>query len=245
MNAPLPLPPKWHAAERGNGFEVPVFNRAGQTIGFRQSLSMVCALNARFARPVQIEVRPFLQPISDEAEVNLQILLMRAGVFRDGRPDWAWAPLEQAYAHFGIGSGNRRWAYLEETIATVLPVEFTGVTLSGRILYRDGLRVSAYGIAYEIRDRFRYVAFRAGDRYGHVSEGAGWTRATALADARRRCDRRLDATIATPGLMRALAEHGFGSLEICVAGNLAMLPEEIREYEDEYWDYQGERLGWW
>ena len=76
--------------------------------------------------------------------------------------------------------------------------------------------------------------------------GAGWTREAALADARRRCDvGEIEAVIATPGLLRALGELGFGSLGICVSGFLAMLWDEVNAYEDEFWDYHGERLGWW
>ena len=247
MSAPRPLPPLGHMDEPGDGFDVPVYNRADQVIGYRQSLQTLRALNVEFAQTLHLDVRPFREPIAPGAEANLRLLLMRAGVFSDGRPEWAWAPLEQAHRHFGIGAAGRyRWSLYEELIETVLPDEFLGVDVSGRTLWLDGLRVRAYNMTYQIRDRFRYVAFRLDDRNRHIAEGAGWTSEAALADGRRRWrGGSLDATVATPGLMRRLAEHGLGSLGICVSGGLAMLWEEGRKYEDEYWDYHWERLNWW
>ena len=244
MSAPRPLPPAAHADERGDGFDVEVCNRAGQVIGYRQSLQTLRALDVELEHPLHLDVRPFRQPIAPGAEANLRLLLMRTGVFRDRRPDWAWAPLEQADGHFGIGAvGCYRWSHYEELIETVLPDEFLGVDVSGRTLRSDGLRVRAYGMTYEIRDRFRYVAFHLDERNSHIAQGAGWTPEEALADGRRRWrGRSLDATAATPGLMRALAEHGFGSLGICVSGGLAMLWDEVGKYDDEYWDYHWEWL---
>ena len=71
--------------------------------------------------------------------------------------------------------GRCQWSLYEELIETVLPDEFLGVDVSGRTLWRDGLRVRAYNMSYQIRDRFRYVAFRLDDRNSHIAEGAGWT----------------------------------------------------------------------
>ena len=247
-DAPRPLPPYAHAAEPGDGFDVPVYNRAGEIIGYRQSVQALRTSNIVSAPRLDIEVRPFRQPISRGAEANLRLLLMRAGAFRDGRPDWAWAPLEQAAHHFRIGAPRRTSPpFFDELVDTVLPDEFIGVDVTGRHLNHDGLRVSAFGMVYEIRDRFRSVAFRLDEATSsHIALGAGWTREDALADARRRQRReRIEATVATPGLLRALGEHGFGHLGICVSGFFAMLWEEVREYEDEYWDHHGQRLGWW
>ena len=81
----------------------------------------------------------------------------------------------------------------------------------------------------------------------HIAEGAGWNREAAPADARRRCrDARIEAFIASPGLLRALGEHGFGgSLGICDSGFLATVWEGVNAYDDEFWDYHGHRAGWW
>ena len=97
MSAPRPLPPLGHMDEPGDGFDVPVY---------RQSLQTLRALNVEFAQTLHLDVRPFREPIAPGAEANLRLLLMRAGVFSDGRPDWAWAPLEQAHRHFGIGAAG-------------------------------------------------------------------------------------------------------------------------------------------
>ena len=246
-DAPRPLPPDAHAAEPGDGFDVPVYNRAGEIIGYRQNLQALRVSDIESAPRLDIEPRPFRQPIGAGADANLRLLLARAGVFRDGRPEWAWAPLEQAAHHFRIGATRRTGPPdFDELVATVLPDEFTGVDVTGRRLSREALRVSAFGMTYEIRDRFRFVAFRLYETNRHIALGAGWTREAALADARRRWPRgQIEATIATPGLLRALGEHGFGSLGICVCGFLAMRWEEVSEYQDEFWDYHGERLGWW
>ena len=247
-DAPRPLPPYAHAAEPGDGFDVPVYNRAGEIIGYRQSVQALRTSNIVSAPRLDLDVRPFRQPIAPGAEANLRLLLARAGLFRDGRPDWAWAPLEQAHRLFRIGAPRGTGPPdFDELVDTVLPREFLGVDVSGRHLQRDGLRVSAFGMTYEIRDRFRYVAFHLDEATSsHIALGAGWTREDALADAGRRRRRgQIEATVATPGLLRTLGEHGFGHLGICVSGWLAMLWDEVREYEDEHWDYHGERLGWW
>ena len=44
-DAPRPLPPYAHAAEPGDGFDVPVYNRAGEIIGYRQSVQAIRASN--------------------------------------------------------------------------------------------------------------------------------------------------------------------------------------------------------
>ena len=249
-DAPRPLPPDAHADEPGDGFDVPVYNRAGEIIAYRQSLQALRTSNVEPVPRLSLECRPFRQPIGAGAEVNLRLLLARAGIVGDGRPDWAWAPLEQANHLFGIGAPRRSYSpFFDELVDTILPPEFFGVKVSGRHLFREGLRVSAFGKTYEIRDRFRFVAFRLNEKNRHIALGAGWTQEEALDDARQRWDyehlERIDAAVATPGLLRALGEHGFGHINICVSGFLAMLWNEVQEYEDEYWDYQGERLGWW
>ena len=212
MSAPRPLPPaRAHADEPGDGFDVPVYNRADQVIGYRQSLQTLRALERGIRAPAAPRRAPVPRADRSRRRSELRLLLMRAGVFSDGRPEWAWAPLEQAHRHFGISAAGRyRWSLYEELIETVLPDEFLGVDVSGRTLRSDGLRVRAYGMTYEIRDRFRYVAFHLDERNSHIAQGAGWTPEEALADGRRRWrGRSLDATAATPGLIRALAEHGF------------------------------------
>ena len=78
-DAPRPLPPYAHAAEPGDGFDVPVYNRAGEIIGYRQSVQALRTSNIVSAPRLDIEVRPFRQPISRGAEANLRLLLMRAG----------------------------------------------------------------------------------------------------------------------------------------------------------------------
>ena len=247
-DAPRPLPPDAHADEPGDGFDVPVYNRAGEIIAYRQSLQVLRRSSVECVPRLDLEFRPFRQPIGAGAEVNLRLLLARAGIVGDGRPDWAWAPLEQAHRHFGVGAkqNRQRGAIFDELVDTILPDEFIGADVSGRHLFREGLRVSAFRMTYEIRDRFRFVAFRLDNRNRHIALGAGWTQQDALDDARRQWEReRIDATIATPGLLRALGEHGFGHINICVSGFLAMLWDEVGEYEDEHWDYHGERLGWW
>ncbi len=248
-DAPIPLPPYAHAADPGDGFDIPVYNRAGEIIGYRQNLQALRVSDIESSPRLGVEPRPFREPIGAGAEKNLRLLLTRAGVFRDGGPDWAWAPLEQAAHHFRIGALRRTGPPdFDELVSTVLPDEFMGVHLSGRRLRRDCLSVSAFGMTYEIRDRFRYVAFRLDEESSsHIAEGAGWTREDALSDARRHCaGAKIEAVVATPGLLRVLGEHGFGgSLGICVSGFLAMLWDEVNTYEDEFWDYHGERLGWW
>ena len=215
----------------------------------RQNAQILRASNIASPPRLGVEFRPFRQPIGAGAEDNLRLLLARAGVFRDGRPDWAWAPLEQANRLFGVGAPHRTGPPdFEEMVSTVLTDEFMGVDVTGRHLSRDGLTVSAFGMTYEFRDRFRYVAFRLDEESNsHIAEGAGWSREAALSDARRRCtDAKIEAVIATTGLLRRLGEHGFvGSLGICVSGFLAMLWGEVNAYEDEFWDYHGARLGWW
>ena len=246
-DAPRPLPPDAHAGEPGDGFDIPVYNRAGEIIAYRQSLQ---ALRTSTVEPVPrpgLECRPFRQPIGAGAEVNLRLLLARAGIVGDGRPDWAWAPLERANHLFGIGAPRRSYSpFFDELVNTVLPPEFLGIDVSGRHLFREGLCVSAFNMTYEIRDRFRFVAFRLDEKNRHIALGAGWTQQAALDDGRRRWDGEpIDATIATPGLLRTLGEYGFGHINICVSGFLAMLWDEVGEYEDEHWDYHGERLDWW
>ena len=250
-DAPRPLPPDAHANEAGDRFDVPVYNRAGEIIAYRQPLQALRTSSVERAPRLGLEFRPFRQPISDGAEANLRLLLARVGIVGDGRPDWAWAPLEQGHRHFGIGAeqNRQRTALFDELVDTVLPDEFVGVDVSGRHLHGEGLRVSAFGMSYEIRDRFRFVAFRLDNKNRHIALGAGWTQQSAVDDGRRRWDgehlERIDATIATPGLLRTLGEHGFGHIGICVSGFLAMLWHEVGEYEDEFWDHHGMALGWW
>ena len=247
-DAPIPLPPYAHAADPGDGFDIPVYNRAGEIIGYRQNLQALRVSDIESSPRLGVEPRPFREPIGAGAEKNLRLLLARAGVFRDGGPDWAWAPLEQAAHHFRIGALRRTGPPdFDELVDIVLPDEFMGVDVSGRHLNHDGLRVSAFGMTYEIRDRFRWVAFRLDEVTSkHIAISAGWTREAALADARRRCrDAKIEAVIATPGLLRTLGEHGFGHMGICICGFFAMLWDEVNEHEDEFWDYHGERLGWW
>ena len=86
MNAPRPLPPCSLLDNRRDGVDVPVYNRAGKVIGYRQSLQTFRALNGEVEQARHLIVRPFRQPITPEAEANLRLLLMRAGVFSDGRP---------------------------------------------------------------------------------------------------------------------------------------------------------------
>ena len=247
MNASRPLPPCSLLDNRRDGVDVPVYNRAGKVIGYRQSLQTFRALNGEVEQARHLIVRPFRQPITPGAEANLRLLLMRAGVFSDGRPDWAWAPLEQAHRRFrpGTARGADR-SLLGELVETVLPDEFLGADITGCYLHRDGLRVEAYGTAYEIRDRIRYVAIGIDDQNCHIPQGAGWAWDEALADGHRRGPREsLYPSAATPGLMRALADEGFGRLDVYVSGHLAMLWDECQEYEEEYRDYCGVRPGAW
>ncbi len=187
-DVPLPLPPDAHADEPGDGFDIPVYNRAGEIIGYRQNAQILHASNIESPPRLGVKFRPFRQPIAPGADANLRLLLARAGVSGDGRPDWAWAPLEQVNRHFGVGAPRRTGPPdFDELVSTVLSDEFIGADVTGRHMSRDGLTVSAFGMTDEIRDRFRYVAFRVDEESSsHFAEGAGWTREAALADARRR-----------------------------------------------------------
>ena len=153
----------------------------------------------------------------------------------------------QAYQRFGrTPPGERDWSLYEELFETVLPDEFLGAKLSGRELHPDCLRVRAYGLTYEIRDRPRYVAFRVDEHNCHVAHGAGWSSAEALADGRRQWPYGdLSTTVATPDLMISTIVQGMDSVSFTVVGELAVSSGERRTYTDEYWDYRGTHLDLW
>ena len=109
-HARLPLPPDAHADEPGDGFDIPVYNRAGEIIGYRQNLQALRVSDIESPPRLGVKFRPFREPIGGGAEENLRLLLACAGVFYDGRPDWAWAPLEQAHQVFRIGAPARRFS---------------------------------------------------------------------------------------------------------------------------------------
>ena len=247
MRAPRSLPLCAYEDEPRDGFDVPVYNRAGRVIGYRQSVRILRTLDVECVYPPDLELRPFRQPITPGAEEELRLLLLCAGVFCNGRPDWAWAPLEQAYHRFRLETAQTAdWAFFEQLLQTVLPEEFLGADVTARSLRRDGLRVEAYGLTYEIRDRTRYVAVRIDGENRHIPQGAGWAWDEALADGRKRCrDGALYPIAATPALINALAVFGFGKLEIRVCGELAVLWDEFRKHEDEFWDYHDETPNWW
>ena len=239
MRAPRSLPLCAYVDEPRDGFDVPVYNRAGRVIGYRQSLCTLRTLNVECVYSPDLELRPFRQPIAPGAEENLRLLLLCAGVFSDGRPDWAWAPLEQAHRRFRLETAQTAdWAFFEQLFETVLPDEFQGADVTARSLRRDGLRVEAYGLTYEIRDRTRYVAVRVDAENRHIPQGVGWAWDEALADGRERWrDGPLYPVAATPALLSALAVYGFGNLEVRVCGELAVLWDGVRKHEDEYWSY--------
>ena len=150
-DAPLPLPPDAHAGEPGDDFDIRVYNRAGEIIGYRQNAQILRASNIESPLRLGVKFRPFRQPIAPGAEENLRLLLACAGRFHDGQPDWAWAPLEQAHRIFGVSAPRRTIPPdFEELVSTVLPDEFMGVHVSGRHLRRDRLSVRAFGMTYKI-----------------------------------------------------------------------------------------------
>ena len=248
ISVPRPLPPACYAAERGEGFDIPVYNRANRIIGYRQSVRTLRDLGADVVMPMHLDIRPFRQPITKGAEDNLHLLLLRSGFSSCGWPNRSSSPMLQAYQRFGRTppGGEMDWSLYKELFETVLPDEFLGTNLSGRELRPDCLRVRAYGLTYEIRDRPRYIAFRVDEHSSHVAHGAGWSSAEALADGARRWPHsELSTTVATPDLMISIAVRGIESVSFTVVGELAVHSGERRTYTDEYWDYQGNRLGWW
>ena len=240
MSARRSLPLCAYDDEPRDGFDVPVYNRAGHVIGYRQSLRTLRRLHrlgGEFTYPPDLELKPFRQPITPGADANLRLLLQCAGVFCEGGPDWAWAPLEQAYQRFRLETASSAdWPFYEQLFQTVLPDEFLGADITSRCLRRDGLRVEAYGMTYEIRDRTRYVAVCVDGENRYIPQGAGWAWHEALLDGRRRWRRgALYPIAATPELMSALAERSFGTLDVRICGELAMLPTGFREHPDQDW----------
>ena len=59
ISVPRPLPPACYADEPGDGFDIPVYNRAYRVIGYRQSVRTLRDLGADVVMPMHLDIRAF------------------------------------------------------------------------------------------------------------------------------------------------------------------------------------------